>query len=84
MFVVSVNDLFQFCAISALINNYSSGPNGLLTQRPWGERNNCFSEIQVVGQKYRHKNMYNLSQQNAIQPPLLWFSKPVLFATSGL
>ena len=24
---------------------------GLLTQRPWGDRNNCFSKIQLVGQK---------------------------------
>ena len=51
-----------------LFNNYSSSPNGLsvnspwgrrpnglLTQRPWGERNNCFSKIQLVGQKFRSK-----------------------------
>ena len=25
-----------------------------------------------------------ISQRNAIQPPLFWFSKPALFATSGL
>ena len=53
--------------ISIVINNSSSSPNerwvnspwgrrpnGLLTQRPQGgERNNCFSKIQLVGQKYR-------------------------------
>ena len=51
-----------------LIKNYSSSPNrlrvnsqrgrrpnGLLTQRPEGERNNCFSKTQLVGQKYRDK-----------------------------
>ena len=30
-------------------------PNGLLTQRLEGERNNCSSKIQLVGQKYRDK-----------------------------
>ena len=45
------------------------------------ERNNCFSKIQLVGQKYRDNNF---GLQNAIQPPLFWFSKPALFATSGL
>ena len=25
-----------------------------------------------------------LAKSNAIQPPLFWFSKPALFATSGL
>ena len=32
-----------------LINNYSSGPN------IEGERNNCLSKTQLVGQKYRDK-----------------------------
>ena len=32
-------------------------PHGLLTQRPWRERNNCFSKIQLVGQKYRDKTI---------------------------
>ena len=48
-----------------LFNNYSSSPNGLWVNSPWGrnfgywlrghegERNNCFSKIQPVGQKYR-------------------------------
>ena len=51
------------------------------SEAPEGERNNCFSKIQLVGQISR-KN--NFSQQNAIQLPLFWFSKPGLFATSGL
>ena len=46
-----------------------------------GERNNCFSKIQLVGQKYRDKFLY-FSKQNAIQPPLFWFLRPALFATS--
>ena len=48
-----------------------------------GERNNCFSKIQLVGQKYRDE-ITLISYQNAIQPPLFWFLKPTLFATSGL
>ena len=41
-----------------LLNNYSSSPNGLWVNSPWGhegERNNCFSKIQLVAQKYRNK-----------------------------
>ena len=37
---------------------------------------------QIGGQKISKQN--NLSQRNAIQPPLFWFSKPALVATSGL
>ena len=49
---------------SGILNNYSSRPNGLLTQRPWGRRNNCynytsFSKIQLVGKKYRDKNNFS-------------------------
>ena len=29
-------------------------------------------------------NLKQVSKQNVIQPPLFWFSKPALFATSGL
>ena len=49
-----------------IMNNYSSSLNGLWVNNPWGrrpnglltqshesERNNCFSKIQLVGQKYR-------------------------------
>ena len=46
-----------------LINNYSSSPNELWINSPWGrmgywlrghegETNNCFCKIQLVGQKY--------------------------------
>ena len=49
-----------------IISNYSSSPNGLCVNSPkgrmgyWlrgheGERNNCFSKIQLVGQKSRDK-----------------------------
>ena len=47
-----------------------------------GERNNCFSKIQLVGQKFRDKTTFAI--KNAIQPPLFWFSKPALYATNGL
>ena len=40
-----------------------------------GERNNCFSKIQPVGQKNIETKHLSL---------LFWFSKPALFATSGL
>ena len=50
------------------------------------ERNNCFSKIQQVGQKNIETKHLSLvkARQNAIQPPFFWFSKPALFATSGL
>ena len=51
-----------------------------------GEKNNCFSEIQLVGQtniETKHLSLVK-ARQNAIQPPLFWLSKPALFATSGL
>ena len=49
-----------------------------------GERNNCFSklDIQLGGQK--NITTKHLSLVKAIQPPLFWFSKSALFATSGL
>ena len=46
------------------------------------ERNNCFSKIQLVGEKNRDET--TLASENAIHPPLFWFSKPALFATSGI
>ena len=36
------------------------------------ERNNCFTKIQLVGQK---NVILSELRQNAIQAPLLWFSK---------
>ena len=48
-----------------------------------GKRNNCFSKIQLVGQKYRDKA--TLARKMWFdQPSLFWFSKPALFTTSGL
>ena len=46
--------------LNMLFNNYSSSPNGLWVNSYWlrgheGERNNCFSKIQLVVQKYRDK-----------------------------
>ena len=38
-----------------VINNYSSSQNGLRGHE--GESNSCFSKIQLVGQKYREKNL---------------------------
>ena len=61
-----VNLNFQYFKLTTctapmdIFNNYSSSPNGLWVGRMcyWlrgheGERNNCFSNIQLVGQKYR-------------------------------
>ena len=47
-----------------------------------GEKNNGFSEIQLVGQKYPDKTTQATKTVN--QPPLFWFSEPALFTTSGL
>ena len=41
----------SWCRFALFINNYSSSPNGLWVNE--GERNNCFSKIQLVGKKYR-------------------------------
>ena len=57
-------------SVHCIFNNYSSSPNGLWVNSPYseaegrmgycfrsheGERNNCFSKIRLVGQKYRDK-----------------------------
>ena len=64
-FVVSMHILYIYIYLylatscAQLFNNYSSRPNKLWVNSPWGlrghegERNNCFSKIQLVGQKYR-------------------------------
>ena len=44
---------------------------------------NCFSKIQIVGQRYRDKTTL-ASKTRSIQPPLFWFSKPTLFAAGEL
>ena len=67
---------------SETIAHEAEGRMGYWLRGHEDERNNCFSDIQLVGQKkYRDKISF---EQNAIQPPLFWFSKPALFATSGL
>ena len=38
-----------------LIANEAEGQMGYLLRGHEGERNNCFSKIQLVGQKYRDK-----------------------------
>ena len=80
-----------------LFNNYSSSPNGLWVNSPWGrrgywfrgyesERNNCFSKIQLVGQKNMETKY--LSQVKARHQP--FFTAKILqkwrahFASSGL
>ena len=46
-------------SVAKLFNNYSSSPNGLWIKMGYwlrgheGERNNCFSKIQLVGRKYQ-------------------------------
>ena len=40
-------------SVARLFNNYSSSPNGLWIKAHEGERNNCFSKIQLVGRKYQ-------------------------------
>ena len=50
--------------INMTFNSYSSSPNGLWVNSYWlrgheGERNNCFSRIQLVGQNYRDKTTFS-------------------------
>ena len=45
----------QYPICNCVLNNYSSSLNGLLTRSHEGERNNCFSKIQLVAQKYLDK-----------------------------
>ena len=48
-----------------------------------GERNNCFSKIQLVGKKYRlETKQLKLAKRDSAAIVLV--SKPALFATSGL
>ena len=66
------------CIHISIFKNYipQAQMGSVLTQRPRGqEEYYCFSKIQLVGQ-----NKTTL----AIQPPLFWFSKPVLFSNSLL
>ena len=47
-----------------------------------GERNNYFSKIQLVGQKFRDNTTFAILKLDL--KPLFWFSRPALFATSEL
>ena len=67
---------------SESIAHEAEGRMGYWLRGHEGERNNCFSKIQLVGQK--NIETKQKLQQNAIRPPLFWFSKPAFFATSGL
>ena len=48
-----------------------------------GERNNCFSEIQLVGQKYRLE-IKQLKLAKRDSAAIVLVSKPALFAANGL
>ena len=67
---------------SESIAHEAEGRMGYWLRAHEGERYNCFSKIQPVGQK--NIEAKQKIQQNAIHPPLFWFPKPALFATSGL
>ena len=63
-FLSIVDDTPIYRENKSIFNNYSSTPNRLWVNSGlmgyWlrgheGERNNCFSKIQLVGQKYRDK-----------------------------
>ena len=93
-YFICIKDFISLYRLGSLISNYSSRPNGLWVNSPWGrrpnwpasigpsnfldlgrskglcsqgkaewlrshegERNNCFSKIQLVGQKYRDKKI---------------------------
>ena len=68
------------------LGNRASPVNRAHMKRPSeaneGERNNCFSKIQLVGQKYRDKTTL-ASKTRFSRHCTFWFSKPAFFATSG-
>ena len=67
---------------SELIAHEAEGRMGYLLRGHEGERNNCFSKIQLVGKKYRDKTTLTI-----VKARLLSFfapQKPALFATCGL
>ena len=79
--------MFFFCSIVNVIIKYdylaiiprAFGPMGYWGHE--GERNNCFRKIQLVDQKYLDKT--TLASKTRFSA-IFWFSKPALFATSGL
>ena len=52
---------------------------GYLLRGHEGERNNCFSKVQLVGQKYRDQTTLAI-----VKARLFCLQQPALFATSGL
>ena len=64
---------------SESIAHEAEGRMGYWLRAHEGERNNCFSKIQLVGQK-KNIETKHLSLVKAI----VLVSKPALFATSGL
>ena len=67
---------------SESITHEAEGRMGYWHRGHEGERNNGFSKIQLVGQKYRDKITF--AELKLDLKPLFWFSEPVLFATSRL
>ena len=63
---------------SESIGHEAEGLIGYWLRGHEGERNNCFSKIQLVGQKYREENKFSLLKLD-FNP-----FNPVFFATSGL
>ena len=55
------------------------GRMGYLLRGHEGERNNCFSKVQLVGQIYRDKTTLAI-----VKARRFCLQKPALFATSGL
>ena len=53
-----------------------------ITHEGEGERKNCFSQIQLVGKKYRDKAA--LASKTRFSWHFFGFQAPELFATSGL
>ena len=82
-----------------IFDNYSLSPNGLWINSPWGrtqngywlrghegERNNCFSKIQLVGQKNietKHLSQFKTGLQSFFAAKTLQIWR-ALFSTSGL
>ena len=67
---------------SESIAHEGQGRMGYLLRGHEGERNNCFSKIQPVGQKYRDKA--TLAIVKARLQTFFAPQRPALFATSGL
>ena len=67
---------------SESITHEAEGLMGYWLRVHEGERNNCFSKIQLAGQKISRQN--NFSWLKLDLNPFFVAKKPALFATSGL